>query len=106
MEFILYLYYKLIIEGNDFVKKIFRFGSFSNETICGFIFITSILIVFRFMYYSRFSISIDDSELKQYIFQGFMFYTKYLWPAVVVIWLKFICEFIYRIMESVHGRNS
>lgn len=94
------------MEGNDFVKRIFRFGSFSNETICGFILITSILIVFRCMYYSRFSVSIDDSVFKQFVFQGFMFYTKFLLPIVVVIWLKFICEFIYRMMESVHGRNS
>jgi len=38
------------------VKRIFGFGTFSDNSICMGILITSVLIIFRFIYFSRFGI--------------------------------------------------
>lgn len=81
------------------MKRIIRFGSFSDNSICMGIFITSILIIFRFIYFSRFGISIESSNTQILIFNILSSYIRYIEPIVLLIWIKFICEFIFKLLK-------
>ena len=82
------------------MKRIFGFGTFSDDNICIGIFITSFLIIFRLIYLSQFNISVNDSNAKMIIFNMYCFYIKFLEPIVIFICLKFICEFIYKCLKK------
>lgn len=85
------------------MKRIFCFGSFSDNSICKGIFITSFLILFRFIYFSSFSISIKDANIKKFIFNILVCYIRYLEPIVIITWLKFVCEFLFKILKRNEG---
>lgn len=82
------------------IKRIYKFGTFSNNSICMGIFITSLLIYLRYMYNSRFSISIDSTNVQRLAFNIFVFYIKYLEPVIILAWLKFICEFLFKVLNQ------
>lgn len=81
------------------MKRIFRFGSLSENTICTGIFITSFLIVFRFLYFWRIGISINSSNAEKTIFYVMINYINYLEPIVIITWLKFVCEFLFKLLK-------
>lgn len=81
------------------MKRLFKFGEFSDNSICVGIFITSFLIIFRFLYFTRLSMSIYDSDIKIFITKIMFFYVGYLEPVVVVVWLKFVCEFLFKLLK-------
>ena len=82
------------------IKKICGFGNLSNHCVCKGIFFTSLLIALRFIYISRFNISINSTSTEMFIFRIFVFYIKYLEPVIILIWLKFICEFLFKVLEG------
>lgn len=81
------------------MKRIFRFGSFSDNSICMGIFITSVLIIYRFVYFSRLAISIESTSAQIFIFNVLNNYVKYFEPIVLFIWIKFICEFLFKLLK-------
>lgn len=81
------------------MKRIFGFGSLSDNSICSGIFITSVLIIFRFIYFSSFGISIVSSSAQIFIFNILSNYVRYLEPIILLILIKFICEFLFRLLK-------
>ncbi|NMB27045.1 MAG: hypothetical protein GX987_03190 [Tissierellia bacterium] len=81
------------------MKRLFKFGEFSGDSICKGIFITSFLLLFRMLYFTRVGMSIYDSNIKIFITKIIFFYVGYLEPIVVIIWLKFICEFLFKLLN-------
>jgi|LGOV01.1.fsa_nt_gb hypothetical protein len=81
------------------MKKIFRWGSFSEELICKGIFITSLLIIFRLRNFNVIRISAYDTNAEQLILYTLRFYMNYLEPIVILVWLKFVCEFLYKSLK-------
>lgn len=81
------------------MKRIFRFGSLSENTICTGIFITSFLILFRFLYYWSIGMTIYSSNAEKTIYYVMVSYVKYLEPIVIITWLKFVCEFLFKLLK-------
>lgn len=81
------------------MKRIFGFGSFSNNTICMGIFITSFLIIFRFLYFNSFGISIVSTNTEKFIYYILYYYVRYFEPIIILIWLKFVCEFLFKLLK-------
>jgi hypothetical protein len=81
------------------MKRILGFGFFSNDIICKGIFITSFLILLRIIYFNSFGISINDTNAEKLIFYSLNFYVRFLEPIVLLIWLKFVCEFLYKCLK-------
>lgn len=86
------------------MKRLFKFGELSGDSICKGIFITSLLILFRFLYFNRISISVHDSNIKMFFANIGFFYIRYLEPIVILIWLKFICEFLFNLLQKEHSK--
>lgn len=82
------------------MKRIFGFGSYSANFICNGIFITSILIIFRFIYFSRFGISIESTGVEVLTYTILNYYIRFFEPIVILIWIKFVCEFLYSLLKS------
>lgn len=81
------------------MKRIFKFGSFSDNSICTAIFVTSLLIIFRLNYFNSFSISIESTDVEKFIFNFSIYYVRYLEPIVILLWLKFVCEFLFKLIK-------
>ena len=81
------------------MKRILKFGSFSDNTICTVIFITSLLIIFRLKYFNSLGISIESTYFEKFIFNFSVYYGRYLEPIVILVWLKFVCEFLFKLLK-------
>jgi len=81
------------------MKRVFGFGSFNNNTICMGIFITSFLIIFRFLYFYSVGFSIENIYVEKIIFYFFKLFYFRLEPLIFLIWLKFVCEFLFKCLN-------
>lgn len=81
------------------MKKIFKFGLFSDESVCMGILITSFLVIFRWTYFGSYNLSVEDVNAKKYLIYTLNYYVRYFEPIVILIWLKFVCEFLYKLLK-------
>jgi len=51
----------------------------------------------RFLYLKSYTIDSNGSQLAMDIYS---FYWTYLLPIVLLVWVKFICEFLYKLLEK------
>lgn len=80
-----------------FMKRVFGFGTFTNRTICSALLVLSFVLLYTFIYLGSYSIDQNGSQLSMDIY---IFYTKYLLPIMLLVWVKFICEFLYKLLEK------
>lgn len=87
------------------MKKLIKFGLLSPKTIVKGIFFTTILQAFIFFFYRfrGFSVTITSTWDQILIYKIYVAYFRYLQPIVIIIWLKFVCEFLYRVMVRGDG---
>lgn len=50
-----------------------------------------------------YSISIEDTNIEKFIFNILVYYIRYLEPIVIIAWLKFVCEFLFKILKRNEG---
>lgn len=81
------------------MKKIFGFGSFSDNSVCMGIFITSFLVIFRFIYFNSFGISIESTNFDKFIFNVLVYYVRFFEPMIILIWLKLVCEYLFKLLK-------
>lgn len=81
------------------MKRILKFGSFSDDFICTAIFISSLLIIFRLKFFNNLSISIESTDMEKLIFNFLIYYERYLEPIILLVWLKFLCEFLFKLLK-------
>lgn len=85
-------------------RRIFKFGTFSDDTIIIWILVTSFLLLFSHMYLRPFAVYAKTiSDPYPYVVvlsKMYGFYAMYLEPIVLFIWVKFICEFLYKCLKK------
>ena len=81
------------------MKKILRFGSFSDDSVCMGIFITSFLILFRFLYFWSIGVSIYSSNAEKIIYNVMVNYVDFFEPIVILIWLRLVCEYLFKLLK-------
>lgn len=81
------------------MKRLLGFGSISDKSMCMGIFITSFLIIFRFIYFRSFGISIYSTNVQRFIFYVLHYYVRFFEPIVILIWLKLFCEFLFKLLK-------
>ena len=81
------------------MKRLLRFGSFSDNSICTVIFITSLILVFRYLYIRGVGISPMSSDSQRFMFYAYIYYVQYFEPIIILIWLKFVCEFLFNLLK-------
>ncbi len=82
------------------MKKLLKLGSFSDSTTCWGIYITFALLICRLTYLNHLSISIGSSGMDKFIFYSMVYYTKYLQPLVLLVGLRFICEYLFKLVNQ------
>lgn len=81
------------------MKKLLGFGSFSDNSVCMGLFITSFLILFRFLYFWTIGISIYSSNVETIIYNIMDNYIRFFEPMVILIWLKLVCEYLFKLLK-------
>lgn len=81
------------------MKKLLGFGSFSDNSVCMGLFITSFLILFRFLYFWSIGISIYSSSAEKIIYNLMINYVRFFEPIVILIWLKLVCEYLFKLLK-------
>lgn len=79
------------------MKRVFGFGTFTNKTICSVLLVLSFILSYSFIYLQNYTIDSNGSQLAMDIYS---FYWTYLLPIVLLVWVKFICEFLYKLLEK------
>lgn len=83
------------------MEKYIKFGMLPPKTIVKGLFFVTLLELFMFRYFRSVSMSIYSTYGQVLGFKIHSFYIRYLEPILFVIWLKLICEFMYKVMTRV-----
>ena len=81
------------------MKRLLKFGSFSDNSICMVIFITSFILIYRYLYIRGFGFSPMSTDSQRFKFYAYIYYIQYFEPIVILIWLKFVCEFLFNLLK-------
>jgi hypothetical protein len=79
------------------MKRVFGFGTFTNRTICSALLVLSFVLLYRFIYLGSYGIDQNGSQL---VMDIYIFYRAYLEPIVMLVWVKFVCELFYKLLEK------
>lgn len=87
------------------MNKFIKFGLLSPKTVVKGIFLTSFLQIFLFFFYKYrgFTVTITSTWSQILAYKIYVVYHLYLQPIVIIIWLKFVCDFLYRVMVRDDG---
>jgi uncharacterized membrane protein len=84
----------------NIMKRLFKFGLISDNSVCLGLFITSVLILFRFMYFKgSFVLSAESTSAEMFKFYTYIYYIGYVEPIIILIWLKLVCEFLFKLIK-------
>ena len=80
------------------MKSFFKFGLLKPKTIVKGIFFITLLQILMYVYFVNVTLSLNSNWIQTVAFKIHFIYFRYLQPIVAIVWLTFVCEFLYRVM--------
>ncbi len=85
------------------MNKFIKFGELAPKTIVKGIFSITLLHLLMSMYFANVFLNLDSTWVQTLAFKIHFIYFRYLQPIVAIVWLKFVCDFLYRVMVRGDG---